>query len=390
MAHTSIGQFIAALRKVNGMTQQDLADRLGVSNKAVSRWERDECAPDLSLIPIIAEIFGITCDELLKGERIINEASSEKSEPKVKRQYKSLLNREISKFKTIMWVSIALALIGYICMFGISYGFYRPKIGFAVMLLLEVAAFATAAIGINRLKSESIDNEIFAAAEKNVTEPYHRALSSFSFTAFSVMISAVSISLPLICFTSSYVNSVLELASYLIFVILIAMLLYSVLKRSKAPFISRITGAELPSESNAAVRKLNLIQFCNAAAASLIFVYSPYLIVVQRHHYRMASANMVAVALLLINVIVFIVYIIKMRDDRKLLLLPGIRNMLLAVPTVLVSMSHDVVFTGTGTHHELWESYDVWSMEYIGGAIVIVIVIFFVFDIIDSLKKHKT
>lgn len=69
MAKNSIGQFIAALRKANGMTQQNVADRLNVSNKAVSRWERDECAPDLSVIPALAEMFGVTCDELLKGER---------------------------------------------------------------------------------------------------------------------------------------------------------------------------------------------------------------------------------------------------------------------------------------------------------------------------------
>ena len=69
MTKNTIGQFIAALRKANGMTQQEVADRLSVSNKAVSRWERDECAPDLSVLPALAEMFGVTCDELLRGER---------------------------------------------------------------------------------------------------------------------------------------------------------------------------------------------------------------------------------------------------------------------------------------------------------------------------------
>ena len=58
MEKKTIGQFIAALRKASGMTQKQLSERLNVSDKAVSRWERDECAPDLSLIPVIAEIFG--------------------------------------------------------------------------------------------------------------------------------------------------------------------------------------------------------------------------------------------------------------------------------------------------------------------------------------------
>ncbi|MEG1894572.1 MAG: helix-turn-helix transcriptional regulator [Clostridia bacterium] len=53
-----MGSFIAALRKANGLTQKDLAERLHVSDKSISRWEREEGAPDLSLIPVLAEIFG--------------------------------------------------------------------------------------------------------------------------------------------------------------------------------------------------------------------------------------------------------------------------------------------------------------------------------------------
>ena len=56
MEKKTIGAFIAALRKANGLTQKQLADKLCVSDKAVSRWERDETLPDLMLIPVIAGI----------------------------------------------------------------------------------------------------------------------------------------------------------------------------------------------------------------------------------------------------------------------------------------------------------------------------------------------
>ena len=69
MEKKTIGKFIAALRRASGMTQRELAEKLFVSDKTVSRWECDECTPELSLIPTIAEIFGITTDELLRGER---------------------------------------------------------------------------------------------------------------------------------------------------------------------------------------------------------------------------------------------------------------------------------------------------------------------------------
>ena len=69
MERKSIGMLIAALRRANGLTQKQLADQLGVSDKAVSRWERDESLPDLMLLPVIADLFHITVDELLRGER---------------------------------------------------------------------------------------------------------------------------------------------------------------------------------------------------------------------------------------------------------------------------------------------------------------------------------
>lgn len=57
MEKKTIGGFIAALRKANGMTQKDLAERLNVSDKTVSRWERDDGAPDLAAIPLKARCF---------------------------------------------------------------------------------------------------------------------------------------------------------------------------------------------------------------------------------------------------------------------------------------------------------------------------------------------
>ena len=60
MAKTTMGEFLAILRKSKGMTQQDAADRLGVSNKTVSGWETGAACPDISMLPAIAELFGVT------------------------------------------------------------------------------------------------------------------------------------------------------------------------------------------------------------------------------------------------------------------------------------------------------------------------------------------
>lgn len=65
----NFGEFLCALRKEKGMTQAELANALNVTNKAVSKWETGEAMPETALLLPIAQIFGVTVDELLKGER---------------------------------------------------------------------------------------------------------------------------------------------------------------------------------------------------------------------------------------------------------------------------------------------------------------------------------
>ena len=97
MEKKTIGKFISALRRANGMTQKELGEKLFVSDKTVSRWECDECTPELSLIPSIAEIFGITTDELLRGERnnpdreAATEDVASKQKAKSDKQFKLML-----------------------------------------------------------------------------------------------------------------------------------------------------------------------------------------------------------------------------------------------------------------------------------------------------------
>lgn len=66
---TSLGEKIALMRKSKGLTQEALAEKCSVSAQAVSKWENDITAPDISLLPRLSEIFGVTCDELLGVQR---------------------------------------------------------------------------------------------------------------------------------------------------------------------------------------------------------------------------------------------------------------------------------------------------------------------------------
>lgn len=64
------GSYLAALRKDAGMTQQEAADRLGVSNKTISKWESGGGFPDIAILPALAELYGVTADDILAGETV--------------------------------------------------------------------------------------------------------------------------------------------------------------------------------------------------------------------------------------------------------------------------------------------------------------------------------
>ena len=66
MKKKTLGMMIASLRKENGMTQFELAKKMGVTDKAVAKWERDISCPDVNTIPKLAEVFGTSVDELMQ------------------------------------------------------------------------------------------------------------------------------------------------------------------------------------------------------------------------------------------------------------------------------------------------------------------------------------
>lgn len=68
MSNKTIGQMISYLRKEKGMTQSDLAKKMNVTDKAVSKWERDLSCPDVNSISKLAEVLGISVEELLNAQ----------------------------------------------------------------------------------------------------------------------------------------------------------------------------------------------------------------------------------------------------------------------------------------------------------------------------------
>lgn len=73
MDQVKVGKFIASLRREKGLTQEALGQRLGVTNKTVSRWETGAYMPDIELLVPLGEALGVSVNELLAGERLTDE-----------------------------------------------------------------------------------------------------------------------------------------------------------------------------------------------------------------------------------------------------------------------------------------------------------------------------
>lgn len=68
MSNKNLGEMICSLRKEKAMTQNDLAEKMNVTDKAVSKWERNLSCPDVNSIPKLAEVLGVTVEELLNAQ----------------------------------------------------------------------------------------------------------------------------------------------------------------------------------------------------------------------------------------------------------------------------------------------------------------------------------
>ena len=115
MDQLKIGKFIAECRKKANLTQMQLAEKLGITDKAVSKWERGVAMPDTSIMIELCDILGISVNELLSGEKIIMENNNQKNEQLLLDMAKELekKNKTIwSSMWAIMIISITVLIAG--------------------------------------------------------------------------------------------------------------------------------------------------------------------------------------------------------------------------------------------------------------------------------------
>ncbi len=142
MNQEKIGKFIAGCRKEKGLTQLQLAEKLNITNRAVSKWETGKSCPDVSLMLELCHVLGITVNELLSGERILMEDYKKKAEENlVELQDKKMKAEKMFKRMELVWLAVTILLVPV--HFAINY-FYPDNEGTGIgdiILLIGLIMF---------------------------------------------------------------------------------------------------------------------------------------------------------------------------------------------------------------------------------------------------------
>ena len=110
MNQEKIGKFIAKQRKLKELTQEELAEKLGITKNAVSKWERGLCLMDMSLLKPLSEILEVSINEILAGEKIETKDIEKKSEENI------IILTELVNLKSMKYGFIGMTLFSIILM----------------------------------------------------------------------------------------------------------------------------------------------------------------------------------------------------------------------------------------------------------------------------------
>lgn len=129
MKKKTLGMMISSLRKEKGMTQLELAEKMGVTDKAVSKWERDLSYPDLNSIPKLAEIFDVSVEDLMQ-----NRLESQREE---KKDITPLVHMILKAIALAMGVSVVVLSI--LTELDVNSGMGMLGIGLAFLAMTSLA-----------------------------------------------------------------------------------------------------------------------------------------------------------------------------------------------------------------------------------------------------------
>jgi transcriptional regulator with XRE-family HTH domain len=152
MDQIKIGKFIASCRKEQGMTQAALAQELGISDRAVSKWETGKSMPDSGIMLELCEILKINVNELLSGEKIMTEAYNNKVEENLLAMKQEVEEKNRQLLRTEYLIVLPTVLLGLALIIAASLA-EMPSVWRGALIFFSVAmivVFAFIAVGIEQ------------------------------------------------------------------------------------------------------------------------------------------------------------------------------------------------------------------------------------------------
>lgn len=152
MDQIKIGKFIASCRKEQGMTQAVLAEQLGISDRAVSKWETGKSIPDSGIMLELCELLKINVNELLSGERIMAEAYDKRAEENLLAMRREVEEKNRQMLRTEYWIGAPATIAGLVMCVVAAYVEMAVwlRIVLIVFALVMIVAVAFIAVGIEQ------------------------------------------------------------------------------------------------------------------------------------------------------------------------------------------------------------------------------------------------
>lgn len=194
MMTNDIGKFIQEIRKEKGLTQKELAELIGVSDKTISKWENGNSSPDTSMLMSLSEALEVTVNELLSAERIAPENYSMKAEETIMTLIKE---NEAGKRTHLISQIIGLLLIilAFVLIFVVSAGTET------IALFLDSASFVfllIISVGVVLLSGARDRESVLMLLSKTVI-PIGVVIAIVSFIIFMALINDLSVIGPNLC-----------------------------------------------------------------------------------------------------------------------------------------------------------------------------------------------
>ena len=145
MDQIKIGKFIQEKRKEKGLTQSDLAEKLNITDRAISKWENGICLPDAGTMPLLCEILGVSINDLFSGEKV----DMKNNEKKLEENLLEMTKLKEQKDKELLTMEIVIGVLSSLVLFVLVFVASFVDMPNYVRIILIVTGIIPFAIGIS-------------------------------------------------------------------------------------------------------------------------------------------------------------------------------------------------------------------------------------------------